>query len=213
MRNRILLSAAALTGAAALALAAVQGVGASRASAAAPGQTACPEGGIKVDEAGPAAFECREGRVVTGICVKAGTKGYGVGAGETANGPGCYAYEGVGAPIGAVLGGGTGRSCKEISFSVFYCGEPPAEPVCGNEVVEEGEQCDPPGRIDELLVCSESCQLLEVPEPGPEPVCGNEVVEPGESCDPPGRIDEVHVCDATCQLIEEPIDPEPPLLD
>lgn len=173
-----------------------------------PGQTACPEGGTKIDEPGPASFECPAGEVVTGICVKAGVPGYGVGDGETANGPGCYEYSGLETPLGMVGGGGTGRDCKDISFSVFYCspGEPPPEPVCGNEVVEAGEQCDPPGRIDEVLVCNDMCQVVELPEPEPEPVCGNEVVEAGESCDPPGRIDALFVCDETCHVVEDPIE-------
>ncbi len=172
---------------------------------------ACPEGGVKINVEGPSSFECPELQLLTGICVKAGRKGFGVGDGETENGAGCYEYEGIGGASGSVSGGGTSRSCKEISHSVFYCspGEP-EPPVCGDGEIEGDEQCDPPGRIDEILVCNEQCQLVEVPLPEPEPVCGNGKVEGGEQCDAPGRIDELFVCTEQCEIVEEPGPTEPP---
>jgi hypothetical protein len=186
----------------------VYGLGAQEASAkkpdGPPGQVACPEGGTKIDEEGPSEFRCGEGQVVTGICVKAGVPGYGVGDGETENGAGCYEYGELGGGIGSVDGGGTSSECKDISYSVYYCGPgEPQEPVCGNEVLEQGEECDPPGRINENLVCNDVCEVVESPEPE-EPVCGNEIVEAGEDCDPPGRIDETFVCTADCQVNEDP---------
>lgn len=163
----------------------------------------CVEGGVKIDRPGPRSFECFEGEVVTGICVKAGTDAWGVGEGDRGDGAGCYEFSGLGTATGSVTGGGTGPDCKEISYSTFYCepGEVP-EPVCGDGKVEGDEQCDPPGRIDEVLVCNEECRLVEVPEPEPEPVCGNGVVEAGESCDPPGVIDERLLCTESCQIRE-----------
>ena len=162
----------------------------------------CVEGGVKIDRPGPQRFECFEGEVVSGICVKAGLETFGVGdGGEDA---GCYVFSELGTTEGSVSGGGTGRECKDISYTTFYCepGEVP-EPVCGDGQVEGEEQCDPPGRIDELLVCNEACRLVEMPEPE-EPVCGNEIVEAGEACDPPGRIDELLVCTEGCQIVEQP---------
>ncbi len=62
--------------------------------------------------------------------------------------------------------------------------------VCGNGVVEAGEECD-----DGNLVAGDGCD----PQCGQEPfVCGNGIVEPGEDCD-----DGNHVagdgCDPVCQ--------------
>lgn len=165
----------------------------------------CADGGIKVDRPGPQHFECFEGEVVTGVCVKAGTQTFGVGTGDGGRGEGCYTLSGIGTSTGSTAGGGTSSECKDISYSTFYC-EPgePSHPECGNGVVEGSEQCDPPGRIDEILVCSEICEIVEVPLPDPEPVCGNEIIEAGESCDPPGVINELFSCSETCQVIEHP---------
>ena len=176
------------------------------------GNDACPDGGTKLDIEGPAGFSCGEGEVLTGICAKAGRGGFGVGDGDPGSGAGCYEYSGIGDSAGSVGGGGTGRDCKTISHSVFYCGpgEPPNDPVCGDGVLEGDEQCEPPGRIDELFVCNEACQIIEVPLPDPDPVCGNGEVEAGEACDPPGRIDPLFVCTEGCQIMEDPSGGEEP---
>jgi hypothetical protein len=68
--------------------------------------------------------------------------------------------------------------------------------VCGNGIVEEGEQCEPPNGI----TCDESCQAI-TSEP---PVCGNGIVEEGEQCEPPNGT----TCDESCQTITTP---EPPV--
>jgi predicted nucleic acid-binding Zn ribbon protein len=59
---------------------------------------------------------------------------------------------------------------------------------CGNGIVEEGEQCEPPGTD----TCDENCQEIV-----PEPECGNGIVEEGEQCEPPGT----DTCDENCQEI------------
>lgn len=46
-------------------------------------------------------------------------------------------------------------------------------PVCGNEIVEDGEQCDPP----DGATCDDACQLIIGAD------CGNEIVDAGEICD------------------------------
>jgi cysteine-rich repeat protein len=165
----------------------------------------CVDGGIKIDRPGPQEFRCFEGEVVTGICVKAGTETWGVGTGDGGDGPGCYSFSELGGSAGSVSGGGTGPECKDISYTSFYCepGEPPV-PVCGDGIIEGEEQCDPPGRINEGLVCNEACRLVEIPEPEPEPVCGNGVVEAGETCDPPGLLGEGLGCTESCQIVEVP---------
>lgn len=53
-------------------------------------------------------------------------------------------------------------------------------PICGNEVVEPGETCDPPLGPD----CSNTCQT-ESCEP-PVTSCGNGTLDVGEACEPPG---------------------------
>lgn len=64
---------------------------------------------------------------------------------------------------------------------------------CGNNVVESGEECEPPGSgclvfSDPPEVCNAQCVCVPAtPTPGPPPpMCGNNVVESGETCDPPG---------------------------
>ena len=64
-------------------------------------------------------------------------------------------------------------------------------PVCGNSVVEDGEDCDPP----DGATCDENCHTTQ------EPVCGNGVVEDGENCDPPDGS----TCDENCHTIQEPV--------
>jgi len=62
-------------------------------------------------------------------------------------------------------------------------------PACGNNVVEEGEACDPP----DGSTCDVFCHAIDcysVPA-----ACGNGVVDAGEACEPPG----VASCGADCQ--------------
>jgi cysteine-rich repeat protein len=62
--------------------------------------------------------------------------------------------------------------------------------ICGNGVLEPGEQCDD-GNTAPCDGCSATCQ---------HETCGNGVVDCGEECDPPGAS-----CDATCHLIPVPV--------
>ena len=102
------------------------------------GGAQCPaDGENKVDVSGGTSFTCPEGGVIIGVCVKAGDSVYGTGdtGGEQLDpGPaGCYGFGGVGTPTGTTSGGGTGRDCKEISHSSFYCGPGPTPtPACPN---------------------------------------------------------------------------------
>ena len=81
----------------------------------------------------------------------------------------------------------------------YYCvafnalKETPPEPVCGNQVVEYGEQCDD-GNTESGDGCSATCQN----EGGGGPVCGNNIVESGEQCDD-GNTESGDGCSATCQ--------------
>lgn len=70
----------------------------------------------------------------------------------------------------------------EIVYSdnacINLCEPPTEDPVCGNSMLETGEQCDD-GNTNNGDGCDENC----VVEPPPAPVCGNGQVEAGEECD------------------------------
>jgi hypothetical protein len=59
-------------------------------------------------------------------------------------------------------------------------------PVCGNFIIEAGEECDD-GNTAPGDGCSDACQL--------EATCGNGIIEIGEMCDPPDGL----TCDENCQ--------------
>jgi hypothetical protein len=58
--------------------------------------------------------------------------------------------------------------------------------VCGNTIVEAGEQCEPPN----TAACTATCQNRAVG-------CGNGFVEAGEQCDPPNGT----TCNSACKTI------------
>ena len=72
-------------------------------------------------------------------------------------------------------------------------------PICGNSIVEEGEECDD-GNADALDGCDEKC-LIEVEEA----VCGNGKVEGSEECDD-GNTYPGDGCSEICE--EETGDPD-----
>lgn len=63
---------------------------------------------------------------------------------------------------------------------------PPA--VCGNNILEEGEECE----FENGDICDSNCQLI-----GNATLCGNNIIESPEQCDPPVS----GLCDADCTLI------------
>jgi len=71
--------------------------------------------------------------------------------------------------------------------------------VCGNELLEPGEECDD-GNNTDGDGCSSTCTLEEPPVS----VCGNEVVEAGEECDD-GNTTGGDGCSSTCTLEEPPV--------
>jgi cysteine-rich repeat protein len=88
-----------------------------------------------------------------------------------------------------------------------HCGNqppPPPSPVCGNGILEAGEQCDD-GNLVNGDGCSSTC-TIETPPP-PPPVCGNGILEPGEQCDD-GNLINGDGCSCTC-TIETPPPPPP----
>jgi CSLREA domain-containing protein len=88
-------------------------------------------------------------------------------------------------PIGGLIGG-------LLAFALFIAlpfaepEPPPGAPICGNGVVDSGEQCDG----DDLTMClegqvCENCKCITYVDQ-----CGNGVVDSGEQCDG----DDLHMC-------------------
>ena len=97
---------------------------------------------------------------------------------------------------------------KDGCLVIFVNTKEPVKPFCGDEKVDEGETCDPPGEpAGEPNECRDDCTFCgddHVDEgeecddgnndPGDgcdpncnlEPFCGDENVDKGETCDPPG---------------------------
>jgi hypothetical protein len=88
--------------------------------------------------------------------------------------------------------------------------------MCGNMIIEPGEQCDPPNST----TCDNNCQLRPrcgngIVDPGEQcdplhdptcnpdctkmPVCGDGIITPPETCDPPNGT----TCDANCRIIPQ----------
>jgi cysteine-rich repeat protein len=90
----------------------------------------------------------------------------------------------TGTYVAATAYNSAGESAR--SNELFY-----AAPVCGNAVVDAGEQCDD-GNKTAGDGCSATCQI-EVA------VCGNGILQTGEACDD-GNKTAGDGCSATCQI-------------
>jgi len=67
-------------------------------------------------------------------------------------------------------------------------------PVCGNGIVEPGEECDD-GNTNNDDSCRNDCTKC----PPPAPVCGNGIVESGEECDDGNQVDN-DGCSNSCKI-------------
>ncbi|MBQ8037167.1 MAG: DUF4215 domain-containing protein, partial [Proteobacteria bacterium] len=72
----------------------------------------------------------------------------------------------------------------------------PSDPVCGNGVIDSGEQCDDGNKVNGDG-CSADCKTEEVPQ------CGNGVIDSGEQCDDGNKVNG-DGCSADCQTEEVP---------
>ncbi|MDD5751278.1 MAG: DUF4215 domain-containing protein, partial [Candidatus Peribacteraceae bacterium] len=82
---------------------------------------------------------------------------------------------------------------------------PPLSPVCGNGILETGEQCDQGITCPENLFCAAGCQcqpimaLSSASSMTAEAMCGNGVLEEGEGCDD-GNLLPFDGCAYVCQV-------------
>lgn len=90
-------------------------------------------------------------------------------------------------------------------IEISGCGDEEQEsyPICGNDVIESGEECDD-GNTEGGDGCSASCQN-EVTSTGTSggPACGDRVRQSGEECDYEDGLIEGYYCTEFCRL--EPI--------
>jgi len=88
--------------------------------------------------------------------------------------------------------------------------EPTPQPYCGDNNLDEGEECDDGNNIDNdgcSVECTiEQTELEPEPESTQQPYCGDNNLDEGEECDD-GNSDEGDGCSADC-LIEQ-LEPEP----
>ncbi|MDB4952568.1 MAG: hypothetical protein JWO36_137 [Myxococcales bacterium] len=95
------------------------------------------------------------------------------------------------AAVGADAGAGGHDANGGSDASPGDAGVPPpdcAASICGNGIVEAGEQCDD-GNLDNSDSCDTTCHLLYC--------CGNGILEPGEQCDDNNNLPG-DGCSATC---------------
>lgn len=109
----------------------------------------------------------------------------------------------VGVSAGDVLQTGNGTGVSHVTYCTCTV-TPPPPPVCGNGIVEDGEQCDDGNQSDDDQ-CTTRCTIPELPPP---PVCGNGQMEQGEACDD-GNTADGDGCSSTCVVEELP--PPPPV--
>jgi cysteine-rich repeat protein len=105
----------------------------------------------------------------------------GVGGQDAGSGSGSGSGSGT-PPIDA--GAGSDAPASDAGVPPPDC----AAPICGNGLVEAGEDCDD-GNLDNTDACDTTCHLLYC--------CGNGILEPGEQCDDSDRLPG-DGCSATC---------------
>jgi len=97
--------------------------------------------------------------------------------------------------------------CGGNSCEVCPIAPPIPEEVCGNNIIETGEECDD-GNLIGGDGCSESC-LIEISSGNntlQQQICGNNIIETGEECDD-GNLANGDGCSSTCRL-EQNIPPQ-----
>lgn len=72
--------------------------------------------------------------------------------------------------------------------------------MCGDGVIQPGEDCDPPGSdCPDGRLCNRDCTCRQA-------FCGDGIVDPGEECDPPGSACSTGApCGMDCTCATEPV--------
>jgi len=157
---------------------------------------ACPPAGNKIGCGEDLDYTPGQYNFLSETCVGGLTIGatYYVQVGTWADGcpNGPYVVD-IGAAAGGVCGDGT-ISCVPAGNQGAEACDPPdglhcdasCQWVCGDGVVQSGEECDPPGPC-----CSATCLFVVI--------CGNGCIEGTEQCDD-GNTTNLDGCDSNCQI-------------
>lgn len=109
----------------------------------------------------------------------------------------CQYCNSDGNPNGIPVGNGSacsGSNCFCLPGSSGSCPASQIDPVCGNAIIESGEECESPNRglnvnIGGILYfCGLDCKMGAVPlgSGGSGGTCGDGILQGSEDCDPPG---------------------------
>lgn len=79
-----------------------------------------------------------------------------------------------------------------IEFGIYL-----ESPICGNGILEEGEECDDGNTVD-----GDGCSSACMEEEELTPVCGNGAIEQGEECDDGNTVDG-DGCSSECKIEQE----------
>ena len=165
----------------------------------------CPSGELKTEVIGSqdeVSWTANSGDIIRHIVIKTGTPCFSSGWLDTndnysgsAEDPNecwvpddnCYEVSGMGTNTVTVRRTADGNSCKGISGVIFCSSE--KKPQCGDDVLDEGEQCDD-GNLNDFDGCSSQCKIEK---------CGDNILQPGEECDD-GNLNDFDGCSATCKV-------------
>ena len=124
-----------------------------------------------------------------------------------------------GGPFYAPKGGARGDVIITLERSKYLAGPTPTPPtlprtiICGDEIIEGSEECDPPGSVcaAEFFkrgTCSYDCKCVV-----PKPYCGDGIVDPGEECEANADCPEGSYCEyckclgKEAPIVEKPVPP------
>jgi hypothetical protein len=122
-----------------------------------------------------------------------------------------------GGPFYAPKGGARGDVVITLERSKYLAGPTPPTPprtiVCGDEIIEGSEECDPPGSVcaAEFFkrgTCSYDCKCVV-----PKSYCGDGIIDPDEECEANADCPEGSYCEyckclgKEAPVVEKPVPP------